>query len=98
MHPKINSQKGEGKPIPPIPFSLKHKQPGAQSREITGSDLAGDFPCAALLAARRPARRKCIPEHQKKMARCAAQDAEGGSSKRRCLCLSPRVSESQGNH
>lgn len=76
MHPKIKSQKGEGKLIPPIPFSVKHKQPGPRSREITGSDLGGDFPCAGPPAARRPAGRKCTPEHQKKMAKGALQSKD----------------------
>lgn len=69
------SQKGEGRLVPPIPFGLKHKHPGALRRKIRGSDFAGTFPLQGLLVIPRPAGRKCEPEYSKKMTLCRTHDS-----------------------
>lgn len=47
---KKRVRKGKAKLVPPIPFGLKHKHPGALRRKITGSDFARDFPSSGPAA------------------------------------------------
>lgn len=71
------SQKGEGKLIPPIPFSLNNKHPGPEAGRLQVLILLGTFPMQGPLVVLRPAGRKSEPEHSKKMTRYQAHDADG---------------------